>query len=110
LLRVEDFEQRRRGITVKSRAQLVQLVQHHHRIARACLVDGLDNVSGQRANIGSSVTAYLAFVMDAAEAQSGEFAIGRAGDALAKRSLADAGRADETKYGALAIRIEFTYG
>src|SRR3982074_1922646 len=94
---------------MKSRAQLVQLVQHHHWIAGPCLADGLDDVAGQGADIGSPVPAYLAFGVDAAEAEPNEFAIGGPGDALAKRRLADAGRANEAKDRALAIRIELAH-
>ena len=95
---------------MKSRAQLVHLVQHHHWIARSRFVDGLDDVPGQRANIGAVMPAYFAFVMDAAKAQSNEFAIGGAGDTLTERSLADAGRTDEAKYRTLVIRIELAHG
>src|ERR1700732_2605924 len=94
---------------MKSRAELVQFVQHHHRIARPCLVDELDEVLGHRAERGSPVPAYLAFIVDAAEAKPDEFATDRAGDTLAKRGLADAGRADEAKYRALAVRIELAH-
>jgi len=95
---------------MKSRAQLVHLVQHHRWIARSRFVDGLDDVPGQRANIGAVVPAYFAFVMDAAKAQSNEFAIGGAGDTLTERSLADAGRTDEAKYRTLVIRIQLAHG
>src|SRR3984893_17070998 len=92
-------------MAMKSRAQVVKLVQHHRRIAGTCFVDVLDDVTGEGAVIGWLVPAYLAFIMDAAEAKPDEFATDRAGDTLAKRGLADAGRADEGKYRALALRI-----
>src|ERR1700676_1623903 len=94
---------------MKSRAQLVQFVQHHHRIARPCLADRLDDVAGQSADISAPMPAYLAFIVDAAEAEPNEFAIGRASDTLAKRSLADAGRADEAKDRALDIGVELAH-
>ena len=52
----------------------------------------------------------LGFVVYAAEAQAGEFAPGRLGDALPERRLADAGRADEAQDGAASIRIELAHG
>src|ERR1700726_820361 len=94
---------------MKSSAQLVHLVQHHHGIAGAGLVDRLNDVAGQRTHIGPPVPAYLALIVNAAKAQPDEFAVGGAGNALTKRSLADARRADEAKDRTLAIRIELAY-
>ena len=91
-------------------AELVHLVEHHHRIARAGLADRLDDIAGQGADISAPMAADLGFVVHAAEAQPRELAAGRAGDALAERGLADAGRADEAQDRALALGIELAHG
>ena len=109
LLRVEHLEQRRRRIAVEAGAELVDLVEHHHRIARAGLADRLDDVARQGADIGAPMPPDLGFVVHAAEAQPNEFAAGRLGDALPERGLADARRADETQNRALAFGIELAH-
>ena len=104
LLRIEHLEQRRAGIALDAGAELVDLVEHHHAVARAGLADRLDDVAGQRADIGAPVAADLGLVVHAAEADAHEFAAHGAGDRLAERGLADAGRADEAQDRRLALR------
>ena len=67
LLRVEHLEHRRRRVALDAPAELVDLVEHHHAVARAGLADALDDVAGQRADIGAPVAADLGLVMHAAE-------------------------------------------
>ena len=69
LLGVQHFEQRRRRVAVEALAELVHLVEHHHRIARLGLADRLNHVAGQRADIGPAMAADLRLVMQSAEAQ-----------------------------------------
>ena len=109
LLRIEHLEQRRAGIALEAGAQLVDLVEHHHAVARAGLADRLDDVAGQRADIGAPMAADLGFVVHAAEADAHELAAHGARDRLAERRLADAGRADETQDRRLALRRELAH-
>ena len=109
LLRVEHLEQRRRRIAVEAGAELVDLVEHHHRIAGAGLADRLDDVAGKGADVGAPMPSDLGLVVHAAETEPDEFAAGRPGDALPERGLADAGRADETQNRALAFGIELAH-
>ena len=106
LLGVEHFEQRRGRIALDAAAELVDLVEHHHAVAAAGPADALDDVAGQRPDIGAAMAADLGFVMRAAEADPDEFPAGRASDALSERGLADAGRADKAQDRAAAARIE----
>ena len=110
LLGIEHFEQRRAGIAVDAGAELVDLVEHHHAIARAGLADRLDDVAGQRADIGAAVAADFRLVVHAAERHAHEFAVHGARDRLAERGLADAGRADEAQDRRLALRRELAHG
>ena len=80
---------------MKAGAELVDLVEHHHGIARSRLADRLDDVSRQRADIGAPMASDLRLVVHAAEAQADELAPGRARDALSERGLAHARRPDE---------------
>ncbi len=87
-------------------AELVDLVEHHHAVARARLADRLDDVAGQRADIGAPVAADFRLVVDAAEADAHELAAHGARDRLAERGLADAGRPDEAQDRRLAVGRE----
>ena len=106
LLGVEHFEQGRGRVALDAAAELVDLVEHHHAVAAAGAADALDDVAGQRPDIGAPVAADLGFVMGAAEADADEFAPGGAGDALAERGLADAGRTDKAQDRAAAFGVE----
>ena len=95
LLRVEDLEQGGARVAPEVHADLVDLVEHEHRVVRAGRLDALDDAAGQRADVRAPVAADLGLVVDAAEAHPHELAAHGPGDALAERRLADAGGADE---------------
>ena len=109
LLGVQHFEQRRGRITVEADAELVDLVEHHHGIARSGLADRLDDVARQRADIGAPVPSDLGFVVHAAEAEADELTAGRPRDALPERGLTHARRPDEAEDRALAVGIELAH-
>src|SRR5262249_36673192 len=109
LLGVQHLEQRGCRIAVEADTELVDLVEHHHGIARSGLADRLDDVARQRADIGAPMPSDLGFVVHAAEAQPHELAAGGPRDALPERGLAHAGRADEAQNRALAVGIELAH-
>ena len=90
-------------------AHLVDLVQHHHAIARAGFANALNDVAGQGADIGAPVAADLRLVVNAAETDADEPAAHRARDGLAERSLANARRTDEAQDRRLALRRELAH-
>ncbi len=92
---VEHLEQRRRGVAAPVGADLVDLVEHDHRVHRPGVAKRPDEPARQRADVGAAVAADLGLVADAAERHADELAAGRAGDRLADRRLAGAGRADQ---------------
>src|SRR3712207_9488771 len=51
LRRVEDLEQRRARIAAPVRADLVDLVEHDHRVHRPGVAQGADEPTGQRADV-----------------------------------------------------------
>ena len=110
LLRVEHFQHRRRRIAVHAGAHLVDLVQHQHAVARARLPDRLDDVAGQRADVGPPMAADLGLVVHAAQADARELAAHGAGDRLAQRRLADAGRSGEAQDRRLAFGRQLAHG
>ena len=91
-------------------AELVHLVQHEDRIARAGLAQLLRHDAGQRTDVGAAMAADLRLVVDAAQARAHELQAERARDALAERGLAHAGRADEAQDRAAALRVELAHG
>ena len=97
LRRVEHFEQGRGGIAAEVGAELVDLVEHHDRVARAGLAELGDDPAGHRADVGAAVAADVGLVAHAAQGDADELAAHRFGDALAQRRLADAGRARRSR-------------
>src|SRR4029079_13592687 len=98
-----------RWITLDAATELVDLVQHHHAVARARLADRLDDIAGKRADIGAPVSPDLGLVMHAAEADAHEFAVHRACDRLPERGLAHAGRPDEAQDRSLSLWCQLSH-
>jgi hypothetical protein len=93
LRRVEHLEQRGRRIAAPVGAELVDLVEQDHRVHRPGVAERAHQPARQRADVRAAVAADLGLVAHAAERHAHELAAERAGDRLADRGLADAGRA-----------------
>ena len=106
LRRVEHLEQRRRGVAAVVGADLVDLVEQHDRVHRAGLLDGPDDAARQRADVRAPVATDLGLVADAAEGDADELAAHGAGDGLAQRGLADAGRTGQQDHRAGAAAAD----
>ena len=106
LCRVEHLEQRRRRVAAPVGADLVDLVEHDHRVHRPRVAQGTDEPAGQGADVRAPVAADLGFVADAAERHTHELAVERTRDRFADRGLARAGRPDQRqdRAGALVLR------
>ncbi len=103
LFRIEDFEKRRGRVAAEIHRHLVDFVEKEDRIHRAGLLHHLDDLAGERADVGAPVTADLGFVADAAERETDELAVHRARDRLRQRCLADSGRPGEGEDGCLRL-------
>src|SRR5438034_8223795 len=99
LRRVENLQERGGGIALEADADLVDLIEHEDRVHRAGLFERLHDAARNRADVGAAMAADLRLVAHAAERDAYEFAVHRAGDRLAERRLADAGRSNETENG-----------
>ena len=97
LFRVEHLEQRRRGVAAKIGAQLVDLVENEDRILGLGAAKALDDLAGERADVGAAMAADFRFVAHAAERHAHELAAERLGDRPRQRCLPDARRADEAQ-------------
>src|SRR6267378_5529442 len=109
LLRVENFHQRRGWVAAEIASELVHFVQHHHRIVGFPALQSLNNLSGQRADIGATMAANFRFVVHAAKGDAHELAAERTRDGLAKRSLAHAWRPDKAKDRPLHPWLQFLH-
>src|SRR3954466_15178566 len=106
LLGIQHLKQGARRIAMEAAlSELVDLVEHQHRVLRLRAAQRLDHVARQRADVGTPVPADLGLVVHAAERDALELASRGARDRLPERGLADARRADEAEDRALSIRI-----
>ena len=106
LLGIEHFQQRTGGIAPEVTADLVQFIEHEHRVLAAALSQFLEYSAGQRSDICPSMSSDVRLVSYAAERGAHDFSPPGASDGFAERSLAHAGRTDEAQYGALAGGIQ----
>src|SRR5262249_36138712 len=67
---IEHLKQRRRRVTLDAASELVDFIEHQHAVAGAGLAQRLDDVPGQRADIGAAMAPDLGFVMHAAQADA----------------------------------------
>ena len=93
--RVEHLEQGRAGVAAPVGADLVDLVEHDHRVHRPRVAQRAHQAAREGADVRAAVAADLGLVADAAERHADELASGRTRDRLADRGLAGAGRADQ---------------
>ena len=110
LLRVEHLEQRRRRVAAEVGPELVDLVEDEDRVLRLGAAQPLDDLAGQRADVGAAVAADLRLVAHAAERDAHELPADRVRDRSRQRRLADARRAEEAQDRPLDVRIELAHG
>ena len=110
LLGIEHFKQRRGGIAAEVGGHLVDFVEQEDGILGAGALHVLDDLAGQRADVGAAMAANLGFVAHAAEREAHELAAGGLGDGHAERSFADARRSDEAEDRALGILDQLAHG
>jgi hypothetical protein len=110
LFGIEDLEQRRRRISPESVvSELVDFVEHEYGVGDADLLQSLDDVARQRADVCAPVPAQSGLVVDAAEGDSMELSLESASDAAAERGLAHPRRADQAQDGSLLVALELSH-
>ena len=110
LLGIEHFEQRRGRVAAEVAPQLVHFVEHEYRVVGPHPPQGLDDLSGQRPDVGPAVAADFRFVVHAPHRDARELAAQRPRDGLAERRLPHARRSHEAQDGALQNRPELQHG
>ena len=109
LFRIEGFEQRRGRIAAEVASELVDLVEHDHRVVGFRPANALDDLARQRTDIGAPMAADLGLVVHAAQGDALELAAEGAGDRAAQRGLAHARRSDKAEDRALHVGLEFEH-
>ena len=109
LLRVEDLQQRRRGVAAEVRAQLVDLVENEDGVLRFGAAQPLDDLAGQGADVGAAVAADLRLVAHAPERDADELAIEGARNRPRQRGLADARRTDAAENRPLHAGVQLAH-
>ena len=99
LFRIQDFQQRAAGVAAVVAAHLVKLIQQHEWIADAGLFHQRYDAPRHGADVGAAVAADLRLVAHATERKAHEGPVQGTGDAACQASLADPGRAHQTKDG-----------
>src|SRR5207247_5825427 len=108
--RVEHLEQRASWIAAKIGADFVDLIEHHHWIARAGAAQLLNDAARHRGNVSAAMSADLRFVTDAAQTHAYKFSAERISNRLAKACFADTGWPEKTQNWAVSLRIQFAHG
>src|ERR1051325_4827405 len=106
LLWIEYFQQRRGRIATEVVSELVDLVEDEDRILGLRATKALDDLAGQRADVGAAVAANLRLVAHATERHTHELAAERLRNRSRERGLADARRPGETENRTLHLGIE----
>ena len=109
LLRIEHFHQRRGRIAPEIAAELVHFVEHEDRVHGLGALDALNDLAGQRADVGAPVAADFRFVVHPAERNADELAAHGPRDRFSKRGLAHARRPDEAQDRALHPRLQLLH-
>ncbi len=108
LFRVQRLQQRGGRIALVAAAELVDLVEHNHRVHHLDILERLHQLAGQGADVGTTVTLDLRFVAHAADAETIERPAEGFGDGLADAGLAHARWADQQDDGAGNFALEGT--
>ena len=110
LLRIEDFEQGRTGVSPEVGAELVDLVEAQHGVVGPRLFDELDDLAGKRPDVGTAMSADFRLIAQAAQREPYELSVRCPGNRLGDGGLADAGRSHQTEDGTLVLFHEGLHG
>src|SRR5260370_35051279 len=109
LFGIEYLQERGGRVPPEIRPQLVDLIQHHHRVSGSSLLHVLDEAPRKGTDVGAAVAADLRFIPHAAERQPDKFSTDRPGDGLAKGPLAHSRRTHQTEERPPSFGLELWY-
>ncbi len=108
--RIEHFHKRGRRVAAEVGGHFIHFVEDENRIYCAGLLHHLNDLAGQRPDIGTAMAANFGFITHAAERHADKFAAGGMADGHGERGLADAGRPDKAEDGTLGILHQLADG
>ena len=111
LLGVQHLEQGRGRVAAEVGAQLVDLVEHEHRVLALRAAQALDDLAGQGADVGAAVAADLGLVAHAAQAEM-RWNLRPMAEAMERPSevLPTPGGPDEAEDGPLDVGLHLAHG
>src|SRR3989442_15457335 len=92
LFRIENFQESRTRIATKISSELVDFIKQQNRIHSSGFLHHLNDLSGQRANVGATMATNLSFITDAAQREAHELPSGGSGDRFSETCLTDSRR------------------
>ena len=110
LFRIEHFEERRRRISAKVGADLIDFVHHKYRIIRSCLVNVLNDAAWHRSDVGAPMAADLGLVVYATQAHANKLPAQRPRDRFAQRRFPHARRPHKAKDRPARVLLQFPHG
>src|SRR5687768_160297 len=97
LLGVQYLQERRTRVATEVTPQLVDLIQHKHRIVASPTANALNNLSRKRADVRSSMSPNLRFIAHPTQRNPNKISIHGVSDRLSERSLSYARWACKTQ-------------
>ena len=110
LFRVEHFQQGRARVAAEICAEFVYFIKQQHGIDRAGFLHHLNDLTGQRADVGAAMSSNLGFVTHAAQRQAHKLSARSASDRFSQTRLANSRRADKTENRAARVLHQLTHG
>ncbi len=110
LFRVQHFQQGRRGVALEGCADLVDLIQHDHRVGHFHVLECLHELARHRPDVGTAVTLDFRFVAHASETEAVELPSQSISHGASDAGFTHAGRANQQENGAADLALESAHG
>src|SRR3990170_1189299 len=91
---IEDLQQSGGRVALKTRAELIDFIQHEDGVSTAGLSDPLNDITRQRPDVGTPMPPDISLIVDPAKTLAHELTIHRPSDALSQGSLSYSRGAD----------------
>ncbi len=110
LFRVQHLQQGRGGVALEGRTDLVDFVEHDHRVGHFHILQRLHKLARHGADIGPAMPLDLRFIAHATEAETVEFAPQCICHGAPDAGFADPGRPDQQQNGPADLPFECPHG
>src|SRR5690554_6643989 len=110
LFRVQGFQQGRGRVALVRAADLVDLIQHDHRVGHLAVFQGLHEFTGHGTDVGAAVALDFGFIAHAAHAEPVKLPAQGIGYRTADGGFTHPRRAHQQQYGTTHFAFEGTFG